>query len=195
MDLALRALVIFALLLVVTRAVGRRELSTMEPFDLILLVVIGDLIQQGVTQSDYSLTGTLIVLSVIAVLTVVTSYVSSACRGCAVCWRASRSCSSSTAASSSATCAASCNDPGRLAAVARQRQIDDLGRVQPRGDGDQRAGELLREDSGTGESAQSSARCTSARMLRRIIPSAASRRSRSMYATASLGIATPRWRT
>ena len=29
----------------------------MEPFDLILLVVIGDLVQQGVTQSDYSLTG------------------------------------------------------------------------------------------------------------------------------------------
>ncbi len=76
MDIALRSIIIFGLLLVVTRAVGRRELSTMEPFDLILLVVIGDLIQQGVTQSDYSLTGTLIVLSVIAVLTVGTSYVS-----------------------------------------------------------------------------------------------------------------------
>ena len=76
MDLALRAIVVFGLLLVVTRAVGRRELSTMEPFDLILLVVIGDLIQQGVTQSDYSLTGTLIVVSVIAVLTVFTSWVS-----------------------------------------------------------------------------------------------------------------------
>jgi len=76
MDIALRAIIVFGLLLVVTRAVGRRELSTMEPFDLILLVVIGDLIQQGVTQSDYSLTGTLIVLSVIAVLTVGTSYVS-----------------------------------------------------------------------------------------------------------------------
>jgi uncharacterized membrane protein YcaP (DUF421 family) len=76
MDIALRAIVIFALLLVVTRCVGRRELSSMEPFDLILLVVIGDLIQQGVTQSDYSLTGTLIVVSVIAVLTVLTSWVS-----------------------------------------------------------------------------------------------------------------------
>jgi uncharacterized membrane protein YcaP (DUF421 family) len=76
MDIALRAILVFGLLLVVTRAVGRRELSSMEPFDLILLIVIGDLIQQGVTQSDYSLTGTLIVLSVIAVLTVLTSYVS-----------------------------------------------------------------------------------------------------------------------
>ena len=76
MDLVLRAIVVFVLILVITRVVGRRELSSMEPFDLILLVVMGDLIQQGVTQSDYSLTGTLIVISVIAVLTVLTSYVS-----------------------------------------------------------------------------------------------------------------------
>jgi uncharacterized membrane protein YcaP (DUF421 family) len=76
MDVALRAIVVFVLLLVVTRAVGRRELSSMEPFDLILLVVMGDLIQQGVTQSDYSLTGALIVVAVIAVMTVLTSYVS-----------------------------------------------------------------------------------------------------------------------
>lgn len=76
MDIALRAIIVFGLLLIVTRAVGRRELSSMEPFDLILLVVLGDLIQQGVTQSDYSLTGTLIVVAVIAVMTVLTSYVS-----------------------------------------------------------------------------------------------------------------------
>ena len=57
MDLVLRTVFAFVLILVVTRAVGRRELSSMEPFDLILLVVIGDLVQQGVTQSDYSLTG------------------------------------------------------------------------------------------------------------------------------------------
>jgi len=75
-DIALRAIIVFGLLLLVTRAVGRRELSSMEPFDLILLIVIGDLIQQGVTQSDYSLTGTFIVLGVIATLTVLTSYVS-----------------------------------------------------------------------------------------------------------------------
>ena len=37
--------------------VGRRELSSLEPFDLILLVVIGDLVQQGVTQNDFSVTG------------------------------------------------------------------------------------------------------------------------------------------
>jgi uncharacterized membrane protein YcaP (DUF421 family) len=76
MDLALRMIVVFFLILLVTRVVGRRELGTMEPFDLIMLVVVGDLVQQGVTQSDYSLTGTVIVISTLAVLTVVTSYVS-----------------------------------------------------------------------------------------------------------------------
>ena len=45
MDLVLRTVYVFFLILVVTRAVGRRELSSMEPFDLILLVVIGDLVQ------------------------------------------------------------------------------------------------------------------------------------------------------
>jgi uncharacterized membrane protein YcaP (DUF421 family) len=76
MDLVLRAIAVYFLILVITRVVGRRELSSMEPFDLILLVVMGDLIQQGVTQSDYSLTGATIVIVTIAVLTVATAYLS-----------------------------------------------------------------------------------------------------------------------
>jgi uncharacterized membrane protein YcaP (DUF421 family) len=75
-DLVLRTVVVFFLVLLVTRAVGRRELSSMEPFDLILIVVIGDLIQQGVTQSDYSLTGTTIVILTMALLTVSTAWFS-----------------------------------------------------------------------------------------------------------------------
>jgi uncharacterized membrane protein YcaP (DUF421 family) len=61
---------------VLTRALGRRELSSLEPFDVILLVVIGDLVQQGITQSDDSVTGTLIVLATVALLTVGVSYTS-----------------------------------------------------------------------------------------------------------------------
>jgi uncharacterized membrane protein YcaP (DUF421 family) len=76
MDVVLRTIFVFFLILLVTRAVGRRELSSMEPFDLILLVVIGDLVQQGVTQSDYSLTGATMVIATIAVLTVTTAYLS-----------------------------------------------------------------------------------------------------------------------
>jgi uncharacterized membrane protein YcaP (DUF421 family) len=76
MDLVLRTIFVFFLILLVTRVVGRRELSSMEPFDLILLVVIGDLVQQGVTQSDYSLTGTTTVIVTMASLVVFTAYIS-----------------------------------------------------------------------------------------------------------------------
>src|SRR3954452_17622333 len=74
MDLVFRTVYVFVLIFVVTRAVGRRELSWMEPFDLILLVVMGDLVQQGVTQSDYSLTGATTVIVTLALLTVGTAY-------------------------------------------------------------------------------------------------------------------------
>jgi uncharacterized membrane protein YcaP (DUF421 family) len=76
MDLVIRATVVFFAVLLVTRAVGRRELASLEPFDLILLIVLGDLVQQGITQSDYSVTGALIVIFTIALLTVATSYLS-----------------------------------------------------------------------------------------------------------------------
>ena len=76
MDLVLRTVFVFVLIFVVTRAVGRRELSSMEPFDMILLIVVGDLVQQGVTQSDYSLTGMTTVIATLALLTVFTAWLS-----------------------------------------------------------------------------------------------------------------------
>jgi uncharacterized membrane protein YcaP (DUF421 family) len=74
MDIAIRAAFAFFFILLVTRTIGRRELSSLEPFDLILLIVIGDLIQQGVTQSDYSLTGLVIAIGTMALLTVLVSF-------------------------------------------------------------------------------------------------------------------------
>jgi uncharacterized membrane protein YcaP (DUF421 family) len=76
MDIAVRATVAFFFILLLTRIVGRRELSSLEPFDLILLVVLGDLVQQGVTQSDYSVSGLVIAASTFALLAVAVSYVS-----------------------------------------------------------------------------------------------------------------------
>ena len=75
MDLVIRAVVIFFFIFLITRVAGRRELSSLQPFDLILLVVLGDLVQQGITQSDESVTGTLIVISTITLLTVFVSWV------------------------------------------------------------------------------------------------------------------------
>lgn len=76
MDLAIRAVVLFGFVFLITRVIGRRELSSLEPFDLILLIVIGDAIQQGLTQDDYSVTGALIVVGTFVVLQLFVSYLS-----------------------------------------------------------------------------------------------------------------------
>jgi uncharacterized membrane protein YcaP (DUF421 family) len=74
MDLVLRCLVLFPLVVILIRVVNRRELSSMEPFDVVLLVVIGDLLQQGITQNDFSVTGSAIVVTTITLLSLATAY-------------------------------------------------------------------------------------------------------------------------
>jgi uncharacterized membrane protein YcaP (DUF421 family) len=73
MDIVFRAVFIFSFLYVLMRVIGRRELSSLEPFDLILLVVLGDLVQQGLTQDDYSVTGVVLAIGTIALLQLVLS--------------------------------------------------------------------------------------------------------------------------
>lgn len=63
MDIVIRATVIFAFLFILLRLMGKRELSEMTPFDLLMLIVLGDLIQQGVTHNDFSLTGAILAIA------------------------------------------------------------------------------------------------------------------------------------
>jgi uncharacterized membrane protein YcaP (DUF421 family) len=74
MDIVLRAAFAYVFITFLMRIVGRRELSSMAPSDLILLVVLGDLIQNGVTQSDYSMTGVVLATSTIGLCAVATSF-------------------------------------------------------------------------------------------------------------------------
>lgn len=76
MELIIRATVIYFFLWAVARGVGKRELSQMTAFELILLVVMGDLVQQGVTQEDMSVTGAILVISTLTFWIVVMSYLS-----------------------------------------------------------------------------------------------------------------------
>jgi uncharacterized membrane protein YcaP (DUF421 family) len=76
MDIVLRAIVLYAFVVFVMRVTGRRELSSLSAVDLVLLIVLGDAIQQGLTQSDYSVTGAVIAVSTIATMSVLTSYLS-----------------------------------------------------------------------------------------------------------------------
>lgn len=57
MDIVIRATVMFAVVFLLIRMMGKRELAEMTPFEFVMLVVIGDLIQQGITHNDFSLTG------------------------------------------------------------------------------------------------------------------------------------------
>src|SRR2546423_3850075 len=76
METVLRATIMYSVIWVLMRAIGKKELSGMSAFELVLLVVMGDLIQQGVTQQDTSVTAAVLAVSTMALLVVVTSYVS-----------------------------------------------------------------------------------------------------------------------
>jgi len=76
MDIAIRAIFLYAFLIFLMRIIGRRELSSLGAVDLVLLIVLGDAIQQGLTQDDYSVTGAVIAISTIACMQVIASYVS-----------------------------------------------------------------------------------------------------------------------
>jgi uncharacterized membrane protein YcaP (DUF421 family) len=76
MDISLRALFLYVFVVFVMRVIGRRELSSLSAVDLVLLIVLGDAIQQGLTQDDYSVTGALIAVSTIAAVQVGSSYLS-----------------------------------------------------------------------------------------------------------------------
>jgi uncharacterized membrane protein YcaP (DUF421 family) len=76
MDITLRALFLYVFVVFVMRVIGRRELSSLTAVDLVLLIVLGDAIQQGLTQDDYSVTGAVIAVATIAAIQVASSYLS-----------------------------------------------------------------------------------------------------------------------
>jgi len=71
----MRTAAIYLFLWIVTRVIGKKELAELSAFELVLIVTIGDLVQQGVTQEDMSVTGAMLAVGTIALLVVGTSYV------------------------------------------------------------------------------------------------------------------------
>ena len=74
MEIVIRAALMFAFLWAVTRAVGRSTLGELSTFELLMYVTMGDLVQQSVTQQDYSVTSGVLTVSVFALLTVALSW-------------------------------------------------------------------------------------------------------------------------
>ncbi|MGJ0239877.1 DUF421 domain-containing protein [Novosphingobium fluoreni] len=66
MDIIARATVLFFVMYLLLRMLGKRELSQVTPFELVLLIVMGDLVQQGITHNDFSMTGAALAIFTIA---------------------------------------------------------------------------------------------------------------------------------
>ncbi len=76
MDIVIRASIMFAAMFLLLRLLGKRELAQMTPFELVLLIVMGDLIRQGVTHNDFSLTGAVLAIGTIGFWTLVMNWIS-----------------------------------------------------------------------------------------------------------------------
>ena len=74
MEIVARASILFLFLLILTRGLKRRTLADMAPLEMLLLVVLGDIVQQGITQEDYSVTGAVLAGSTFAFWISVLSY-------------------------------------------------------------------------------------------------------------------------
>src|SRR5436305_4858545 len=74
MEIVFRAAFIFFFLSFITRAVGRSTLGELSTFQLLLYVVMGDLVQQSITEQDYSVTAAVLAIGTFALLTVAVSY-------------------------------------------------------------------------------------------------------------------------
>lgn len=75
MDIVIRSAIAFVMLWLLSRASGRATLGELSSFDLLLFITMGDLIQQGVTGEDHTLTGGLMAIGTVALLAVGMSYI------------------------------------------------------------------------------------------------------------------------
>ncbi|HGP0311664.1 DUF421 domain-containing protein [Citrobacter freundii] len=75
MEMVLRALAIYLILLVVFKIVGRRALLQMTSFDLILLLIISEATQQALLGNDFSITGAMLTIVTLVVIDILFGFI------------------------------------------------------------------------------------------------------------------------
>ena len=63
MELVVRSVTMYLVLWTLIRVSGKRELAQMSSFEMVLLIVLGDVVQQGITQEDTSIGGAILAAS------------------------------------------------------------------------------------------------------------------------------------
>ncbi|CAM6191470.1 MULTISPECIES: DUF421 domain-containing protein [Citrobacter] len=74
MDMVLRAIAIYLILLIVIKIAGRRTLMQMTSFDLILLLIISEATQQALLGEDFSVTGAMLTIITLVVVDILFGY-------------------------------------------------------------------------------------------------------------------------
>jgi len=73
-ELVLRAVVVYAFLLVILRLTGKRQVGQLAPFDLVLLLVLSNAVQNSINAGDNSLTGGLVSAATLVALNYLLGY-------------------------------------------------------------------------------------------------------------------------
>ena len=73
----LRAVIVYVVLLVMVRLSGKRSVGQFTPFDMILLILLGNAVQNGINGGDNSLTGAAIMATTLIALNYGVAFVTS----------------------------------------------------------------------------------------------------------------------
>lgn len=76
MDTVIRVTVIFILVIITLRLLGKRELGELSPYELVMLMLIPEIVSQGLSGEDYSLTGAAVGMATLFILVFANSLLS-----------------------------------------------------------------------------------------------------------------------
>ncbi|MCU0497563.1 MAG: DUF421 domain-containing protein [Anaerolineae bacterium] len=75
MDAVLRVVLIYGFVMFALRVMGKREFSQLSPVELVTLLLIPEIVSQGILREDQSLTNSIISVSALLVLVFITSMI------------------------------------------------------------------------------------------------------------------------